>query len=207
MSDPATLGPPAMQRAEIEFFSKMLSTSRAYSEFGMGGSSLLAVRAGIGAIVLVDSDAKWVESVRKHPEIAAAIAAGKASLLHADIGPVAAWGTPVDRSEILRWHSYLAAPWAEWAKRNSCPDLVFVDGRFRVACCFSVVVATGGGRPVPSTRVMIHDFNDDRPSYRDVLEFFDIEKQVEGLCLLRMRPDASPAAALSRLLTRQFDYG
>lgn len=206
MTNSVTLGTPHMSAAELALFTRMLGESTAYFEFGMGGSSLLAVRAGMPSIVMVDSDPAWVASVRGHPEIAAYAATGKIAVLHADIGPVREWGNPLDRSEVARWPRYLAAGWAEWAKRQILPDLVFVDGRFRVACCYSVVLATGGGA-LASPRVMLHDFNEERPHYRDVLEFFEIAEQVESLCLLRVKQETAPAAVLAKLLGRQFDYG
>lgn len=204
---PFQIGAPRMSEPEVALFLQTLQGSRAYLEFGMGGSSLLAVRAGIAAVVMVDSDPAWVGSVRQHPEIAAGMAAGRVSVLHADIGPVRDWGNPVDRSTLERWHAYMAVAWNEWVRRHASPDLVFIDGRFRMACCYSVVLATGAGSFTPAPRVMVHDFNAERPQYREALEFYSIETQAESLVVLRMRRDASPAAALVRLLTRQFDYG
>jgi hypothetical protein len=207
MPEALTLDAPRLSAPELAVFKRSLATSTAYFELGMGGSSLLAVRAGITDIVMLDSDRAWVESVRKHPEIAARVAEGGISLLHADIGPVRDWGNPVDRSEIARWHAYLAVGWAEWARRRTYPDLIFIDGRFRIACAYAVVLAFGGGLAAPSPRVMIHDFNDERPQYRQVLDFFEIEQQVDSLCVLRMRPGLSLPEVLARLLRQQFDYG
>ena len=200
------IGAPHMSAAELALFERTLRTSRAYCEFGMGGSSLLAARLGIPAAVMVDSDGKWVSAVRDAPEVAAAIASGAFDVLHADIGPVRDWGNPVDHSHVTRWSNYIATAWTAWAARKAMPDLVFVDGRFRVACCCSVVAACAG-RATPIPRVMIHDFNDERPQYREVLEFFEIEAQAESLCLLTIRADASPLLAMSRMMRRQFDYG
>ncbi len=207
MPEPCILDKPRLSDPELALFTRSLNTSTAYFEFGMGGSSLLAVRAGIPAIVLVDSDRAWVDTVRTHPEIAAYAATGNISVLHADIGPVRDWGNPADRTEIARWHAYLATGWAEWARRGQNPDLVFIDGRFRIACAYSIVLACGGGRALPPPRVMIHDFNDERPQYRQILDFFEIESLVDSLCLMQLRTQISLADALARLLRQQFDYG
>jgi hypothetical protein len=207
MPDGLTLGSPRLSPPELALFNRALTTCTGYFEFGMGGSSLLAVRAAIPAIVLLDSDRAWVDTVRNHPDIAAYAATGRISLLHADIGPVRDWGNPVDRSEITRWHAYLATGWAEWARREQNPDLVFIDGRFRIACAYSVVLACGGGHAFLPPRVMIHDFNDERPQYRQILDCFDIETQVDSLCLLQLRPRVALTDVLARLLRQQFDYG
>jgi predicted RNA methylase len=200
------IGEPHLFGSERDFFVAAVEKSRRYSEFGLGGSSLLAARIGVETIVAVDSDKAWVDGVRKNPEVAAKIADGSMAVLHGDIGPTRDWGNPVDNSEIRKWPNYIRAPWAEWGRRQSMPDLVFVDGRFRVACCLSVVVAFGAGA-IPPPLTMMHDYNEERPHYQDVLEFFELEHLEGSLAFLRMREGASCAAALGKLLHRQFDYG
>ena len=154
----------------------------------------------------MDSDPQWVTSVQQHPDIATKIQCGVMSVLHGDIGPVKEWGNPASYDHIRQWPNYISTAWTEWARRGTLPDLVLVDGRFRVACCLSVVVAfANGSRGNPLT--LIHDFNDERPQYRDVLEFFDLEEQEGSLAALRIKPGASSTLAFSKLLHRQFDYG
>jgi hypothetical protein len=183
-----------------------LQRTDAYFEFGMGGSSLLAVRAGVRQMVLVDSDASWVAGVRRHPEIAPRCADGSVSALHADIGPVREWGAPADRASLAMWNAYLAVGWEEWARRKAMPDLVFVDGRFRVACCISVALANMQQQPPAEIRVLMHDVCDERPHYRDALEFFEQVELVDTLMLMKPRSDVCSAFGIGRLLRRQFDF-
>lgn len=183
-----------------------LKRTAAHFEFGMGGSSLLAVRAGVRQIVSVDSDAAWVAGVREHPEIAPRYADGSVSALHADIGPVREWGAPADRASLQMWNAYLAVGWTEWARRKALPDLVFVDGRFRVACCISVALVNMQRQPEAGLRVLMHDVNDERPHYRDALEFFEQVEIVDSLMLMKPRSDVSAALGISRLMHRQFDF-
>ena len=112
------------------------------------------------------------------------VARGSAAIIHADIGPVGEWGRPYDRSSIGLWPRYVAKPWAEWARRGSLPDLVYVDGRFRVACILSVALAfrDRGSREV-GPKVLIHDVSDARPGYRRV---YDAYEEVEGAGTLRL---------------------
>ncbi len=197
---------PQMSAAERERLAAEFKRTRRYFEFGMGGSSLMAVRAGIAEMVSIDSDPAWIEAVRSHPEIAPRVADGSVSLLHADIGPVADWGRPADRSALRKWSTYLSAGWAEWARRGTLPDLVLVDGRFRVACCLSVAVACARLPEDIYPRVMMHDVDDKRAYYRDALELFEAVETVDTLLVMRPRVDKSPTLALSRLLERQFDF-
>jgi hypothetical protein len=179
---------------------------RNYMEFGLGGSTLAAIRAGAETIISVDSDPAWVAAVRRHAEIAPLVASGAASILHGDIGPVGEWGNPVDRTPSTKWPRYIATAWAEAARRNLSPDLIYVDGRFRVSCCYSIAAIAAGRSSVPP-HVLLHDVNEGRKHYLDVLTFFDIAEQVGSLCLLKLRENASPAGALASLLGRQFDFG
>jgi hypothetical protein len=177
-----------------------------YMEFGLGGSTLAAIRAGAETIISVDSDPAWVAAVRRHAEIAPLVASGAASILHGDIGPVGAWGTPVDPTPSTKWPRYIATAWAEAARRNIFPDLVYIDGRFRVACCYAIAAIAAGRISGPPPRVLMHDISEDRRHYLDVLTFFDIAEQVGSLCLLKLREDASPVAAVASLLVMQFDF-
>lgn len=165
----------------------------------------MAVRSGVRQMVSVDSDPIWVQAVREHPEIAPRCADGSVSLLHADIGPVLEWGKPAGTGKIKAWHAYLSAGWTEWARRGEMPDLVFVDGRFRVAACLSVALVASSTHPRSELCVLLHDVSDRRPRYRDVLEFFDEVEMVDTLLVMKLRPNVPPGQILGALLQRQFD--
>jgi hypothetical protein len=204
---PVDLEHPKLSEAESSTLLRELRATSAYFEFGMGGSSLLAVRAGVPEMVMVDSDASWVASVREHPEIAPRVADRSITPIHADIGPVREWGNPVDLTHLRKWHAYLSVGWTEWARRNKLPDLVFIDGRFRVACCLTAALVCQQKQPPGGMRVLMHDVNDERPHYLDALEFFDEIERVESLIIMRLRPDTTASSCISKLLGRQFDFG
>jgi hypothetical protein len=82
---------------------------------------------------------------------------------HADIGPTREWGNPADRSKVHLWPRYCSGVWARIAnERLPQPDLVLIDGRFRVACLLATLVM---GRP--GTRILFDDYFD-RPAYHRV---------------------------------------
>lgn len=203
------LGPPRMSAAELALFQRVLGAGRRrYAEFGTGGSTLLAVRTPFDVVVGVESDPEWARKVREDEEVAAAIAAGRASILHADIGPTGAWGGPVDRDKPQKWPNYIATMWSEWERRQSFPDLVLVDGRFRVACALSVALlaaAQRGDRAAPL--VVLHDVSDRRPNYNRVFDFFHLEEQAESLVVMAPRQRVAPEAILAGMLGRLFEVG
>jgi hypothetical protein len=209
MSFPEDLGPAHLFGNEARLMQRAFREGcRRYLEFGVGGSTLMAVRHGVETLVAVDSNLKWIETVRSHPDFSAGIARGTFQFVHAAIGPVGAWGYPTDPNTRAMWPGYVWAPWLIWDKRDQMPDLVFVDGRFRVACCLSVVVAAGDrlrGHRAP--RVLIHDFTDARPQYRVILDFFDIIDRESTLLYLRPKRDASLRRALTLFISHQFEPG
>ena len=192
------LGPPDLSAAELAEFARRLAGARNYLEFGAGGSSVLAAQAGLTAFVSVDSDPAWVDAVRAHPAVGARIAAGAGEVLHADIGPVGRWGRPADASQAHKWPDYAAVAFAAWRRRGAFPDLVLVDGRFRVACCLAVLHAAAASG-VPAPLVLLHDFNEERSGYRAALEFYTLENQIDALAVLRARADVGTAALAERL--------
>ncbi|MBP0444525.1 hypothetical protein J8J14_06995 [Roseomonas sp. SSH11] len=198
---------PHMSAEERQLLERMLASGRRrYAEFGTGGSTLLAARQGFDLMVGVESDPAWARTVREDEEVAAVIAAGRASILHADIGPVGAWGSPVDRNAIRPWPNYIARMWEEWDRLGTFPDLVFVDGRFRVACCLSTALLAAAHRGQhPPPLVMIHDVGERRPNYDRALDFFHIEEQVGTLRVMSPRLLRSPEAILAAFLGRIFE--
>lgn len=201
---PARLGPPHMSPAELEAFRAWLrGGARRYAEFGMGGSTLEAARVGFQTVVAVDSDRRWVESIRAHEEIAPGIAAGRIAALHADIGPTGHWGAPDGTGAVKLWPQYLRAPWAEWQRRRQMPDLVFVDGRFRVASALSALLVREDWRGL---RLMVHDMLPERMgNYGPILHCYEPEAQAESLWLLRPRAGVNHMDAMVTFLSRLMD--
>lgn len=102
-------------------------------EYGSGGSTVLA--ADMGAQVWsVESDPAWHARMeawfRAHP------AKGAVHMTLADIGPTRDWGHPADDSVIRSWPDYALKVWDLPGFRH--PDVVLVDGRFRLACFLTV---------------------------------------------------------------------
>ncbi|MBL6082557.1 hypothetical protein JMJ56_31830 [Belnapia sp. T18] len=203
LSEPQ-LGAPHLFGEEPELMRRVFANGCCrYLEFGIGGSTLLALRSGAEIVVAADSDRRWVEVARTHPELASRVAAGQVRLVHADIGPTTDWGRPAGNTKQVWWPNYLARPWAEWEALGVLPDLVYVDGRFRVACCLSILLAFADQTEAP--RVMVHDIGPERPYYGAIFEFFETVDSVGSLHLLRRRPGISTLHAVTRLLEAQFD--
>jgi predicted O-methyltransferase YrrM len=201
------LDAPHLFEGEFEVMRRIMQSGRRrYQEFGIGGSTLMAVRSEFESIVSVDSDPNWIAAARENQEISEAIRAGRADIRHADIGPVAMWGHPSDLRHMRIWPAYVATAWEAWEERGAIPDLIFIDGRFRVACCLSAILLSDpGSRCSQEPLVMLHDVCPDRPYYNAVFEFFDIVESVNTLRVLRIKPGVSRGRVMSQLLRHQLD--
>ena len=102
-------------------------------EYGSGGSTVLAAEAG-AEVWSVESDAALAQGMRDW--FAAHPAKGGVHVLHADIGPTRDWGHPADESAVRQWPDYALKVWEMPGFRH--PDVVLVDGRFRLACFLTV---------------------------------------------------------------------
>lgn len=131
---------PLMSDNEASAFQDALQGVRTYLEFGCGGSSALAVRCGVSRLYITESDRNWVARFRSDARFSALELAGAIVCSVPDLGPIGAWGWPKDRSRIENWSAYSSGIWS----RIEMPaDLVFVDGRFRVACTLSSILQPG----------------------------------------------------------------
>lgn len=178
---------PAMTPKEVACLQKYLGAAQSYVEFGCGGSTLLAVRSPVKRVWSVESDPKWMELIRRHPDIAAAEQAGRLTLVHADIGPTKDYGYPATPWWRLyrpahqeKWPNYYETIWNEAGAAEA--DLFLVDGRFRVACGLAVAAHCGD-----EAIVAVHDFTN-RPEYEVLLEVFDRLDQARNLVVLRRKP-------------------
>ncbi len=130
-------------------------------EFGAGGSSMTAARLKVPTVISVESDADFLAATGAAVRATATHTAFVGH--HADIGPVQEWGNPADRSKVQLWPRYCSSVWARIASEGlPQPDLVLIDGRFRVACLLAALVMAR-----PGTSILFDDYFD-RPHYHRV---------------------------------------
>jgi hypothetical protein len=174
-----------MSEAETSCYQSLLKRGHSVVEFGAGGSTVFAVTRGVSRIVSVESDRTWIERLRSKVEIATAEKEGRLTLIHAEVGPVDRYGAPADASMSHQWPDYALAPWHS----GGDPDVVLVDGRFRVACITQTVL-----RCKRTTLIAVHDFWT-RPGYHEALRVLEWVSSVGSLGVFRPRRWSSRCAA------------
>lgn len=141
----------------VKAFKKQLAKATCYLEFGSGGSTVLADRAGIPS-VSVESDRGYAKAVQSQ------LRGGKVKVLSPNIGITGPWGRPAFR-RYAKWRRYIEAPFP----MNPFPDFVLVDGRFRVAC--ALATAQQAHAAGAKTCLMFDDY-ERRTHYHVVEEYF-----------------------------------
>ena len=153
---------PHMDDPGLACFQHVMGECRCYLEYGSGGSTVYAATvAKVPMIISIESDKIWFEKVVRS---IAPYTNGGRFLHYCDIGPVGPWGMPVDRSKVENYWQYFTLPWRIAFQNNCAPDVVLIDGRFRVASfLFSLISARVG------TTILFDD-------YLDRKEYFVVER-------------------------------
>lgn len=168
-------------------FLSMLVNSRSYLEYGSGGSTVLAARLN-KPFVCVETNRRFLAAVRRK--------IGKAGpnqhLLHGNIGWTQEYGEPIfktpraDRRK--RWKTYAEMPW-RYVARELQPDLVMVDGRFRVAAALTSCVHLVSA---PESSIVVDDYV--MRDYYHVLEQHARLVKIAGrMAIFQPPPTCSPA--------------
>tara|TARA_B100000900_G_scaffold415810_1_gene447301 strand:- start:45 stop:752 length:708 start_codon:yes stop_codon:yes gene_type:complete len=144
-----------------ELFEKYVGKSKIYGEYGVGVSTVFANKYKNKHTIAVDSDKNWILNIKKN-----LLNSKNLEITHIDLGKLKNWGTPEGYEYRHNFTKYLNAIWVKSLK----PDLVLVDGRFRVACFLTSLLNADKGS------IIIFDDYISRPEYH-IVEIF--EKPIE----------------------------
>ncbi|MBY0562971.1 MAG: hypothetical protein K2P58_02195 [Hyphomonadaceae bacterium] len=187
-----------MTAAEEALYRRLVHGRARALEFGVGGSTLVAMEEQVKHLLSIETDRAWTEAALRTPALAEGVAAGRLEIRHVDVGPVAKWGKPQDLSHRSDWPAYAAAPWPTYA--DSAPDHVLIDGRFRVACTLQTLLHCP-----PATTVVIHDFWN-RPHYHEVLRFLEWRASVDTMGVFNPRENIDRGAVQTLLERYQYEF-
>lgn len=155
-------------------FKRIVSLARIYGEYGCGDSTVWVAVNTSAHVVSVDTSSEWCEIITDRLNQNGCLA----TIMHCDFGPVGAWGRPVSFEKRDTFDQYLNALWCQL----EIPDVVLIDGRFRVACFLTSLLNAKVG-----TKIIFDDFSD-RPGYSVACEFLQPIDYCGTQCLFNV-PD------------------
>jgi hypothetical protein len=146
---------PGPFAGEANLFLEALTRATIYGEYGSGESTVYVGTETTLPILSVDTSEEWVRKVSKQMD-------GRSSfdLRWIDVGPIGDFGTPLGYTKRDAFRHYIMSPW----QRDLKPDLVLIDGRFRVACFAASLLSAQLGSAI------IFDDYPYRPEYHVVEE-------------------------------------
>jgi protein O-GlcNAc transferase len=158
-------------------------------EYGSGGSTDLAASLG-KRVFSVESDRVWAQSMRDY--LNAAYPSAEVTTHYVDIGRTKSWGRPVNGKRMADYHHY---PLAIWDSAGFVvPDVILIDGRFRVACLCAAILKID--RP---TRVLFDDYSN-RPDYAVVEAYVKPSAIVENMAVFDLVPTSVPKDHLTWMI-------
>ncbi len=140
-----------------------------YAEYGCGKSTTWVLNNTAASVISVDTSSEWIKMIRK----ANRGGGGRLDIHHSQLGEVGGWGRPLSYDKSDLFPDYTEYVW----KQESTPELVLVDGRFRV-CCFltSLKYAEKG------TKIIFDDYTN-RPHYHFVEKYVRPVKTLGRQCM------------------------
>jgi len=183
---------PLLTKNDLTMFYKYLDKATTYFEYGAGGSTYQAnIRNNITKIYAVDSDSEWVNRLQQQ------IKSDKLTLIYNDLNTIPnTYGHPGAYCTYIQKVNYSNQMRALTMDEQKQIDLVFIDGRFRVACClkcFDIIE--------PGCIILFDDFLN-RPEYHVVLNYYDIIDKTSDERMVALRKKESIITIPSEIIER-----
>lgn len=169
---------------------ELLGSSYCFLEYGAGGSTMLAAQLGVPRIHSVESDSDFLDAVAN--SVARSGSKSQFNPHYVDIGPTKEWGYPVDHGAVARWPNYSLQVWDALQAQGILPNLVLVDGRFRVACALATILHGHEG-----TIIFLDDYVGREEKYQAIGRYARLEEIVGIAAIFRTVPLGTKAAAIA----------
>lgn len=174
---------PHLSKNDKMLFYKYLDIKTVYFEYGSGGSTIQAnIRDNIKKIYSVESDIIWKNAIQNN------ISKTNITYFFNEMDTVPnTWGYPGKNATDLQRINYSNHIRNLNKEDRDAIDLIFIDGRFRVACCLKCFDIMNN-----DCVIAFDDFLD-RPKYHIVLDYFNIVEQTSDnrMVILKKKMDVS----------------
>ena len=163
-----------MAPLEIDFLMLCQKRSRNYLEFGAGYSTLRASNFPELKVFSFETDINYCHFIQGKLREKGDFE--KIKIVHADIGPTREYGHPEHNPDKTRLPNYLWFPFYTIKAHKFKPDLILIDGRFRVATFLKCLME------FPEVAILFDDYLD-RDFYHIVQEIIRPKQTVGRIAL------------------------
>jgi len=183
---------PQMQQEGIALLEEKLQQTDVYLEYGTGSSTMLAAEFGVQHIHSIDSNRGLLNAVQRRiserqPNV-------KMKALYVDIGPTKELVQPADLVCAQRLPHYCVAAWDLLLSQNLQPDLILINGQYRVASFLASLVFAKSGT------VILFDDYFDRPHYHLVEKYLRPSARAGRMAEFIVDASFSPSQVLLDLI-------
>ena len=165
-----------MAPLEINLLIEKLKVSRNNLEFGTGYSTMVACTFTDLNVFSFETDVNYCRFIEN--KLAEKGEFKNVTVIHVDIGPTRDWGWPELNANVTKFPNYLWTPVSSMKTKHFKPDLILVDGRFRVATFLTCLVE------FPGVEIIFDDYVD-RNYYHIVEEVIKPYKTVGRIALFK----------------------
>lgn len=170
----ASSGSPEPFNGQGPLWLPLVFQVKRYAEWGMGASTEFVLGQHSCLVRSVETSPEWFSATVGLPDPGKRLTG-----VLVDLGPIGEWGRPLSYARRERIDDYLHAPFED----SFDPELVLIDGRFRVACFLAAVLM---GKPGV---VIVFDDYVGREHYH-VVEIILRPVATAGRQAVFIRPDA-----------------
>lgn len=169
--------PNELFAGDDDLFKEEVNDAEIYGEYGCGKSTKWVLNNTSAKVIAVDTSKDWINEVENDT----AKNHDRLNIHHVDLGELGKWGRPTSYVRREFFADYTDYLWNQAEK----PDLVLVDGRFRVCCFLTCLKFAEEG-----TRILFDDYTD-RAYYHFVEKYVSRFKECGRQCLFIVPPKRS----------------
>ena len=147
-----------------DYFKRLLKTSKSYLEYGSGSSTLLAKKLN-KKFISIETDKSFYSFLKDK---------GINQVTYSDIGPTKYYSIPILPTYIIKKKVKKYAQQISSMSKNLkfFPDLILIDGRYRVLCALKLHKTFIELDQFPT--IILDDYNN-RPYYKVLEKFYEIK--------------------------------
>jgi hypothetical protein len=179
-----TIGGDVGHADDWKLFREAVVGCKSYAEYGVGNSTLYVDEQQSCRVKSAETDVMWVKKI-------SSATSDNVQVVHIDLGDVGSWGRPTSYERASEFTEYFEVPFSD----GFAPDVVLVDGRFRVACFLTALLSAS-----PGTIIIFDDYVT-RPQYH-VVEKIVQPAETHGRQARFVRPTLIETSKAQSLLTK-----